>query len=279
MTDIKTSTTTLGCPAWDLATIVSNLSTYGYDAVDFRGVGDEIDVTKLAAFTTGLGETRRMLDDVGLAASCVSSSIRVCDAQARDASLEEARRTIPVALGLGAPSVRVFGGGDVEASSRDDLAKVGAETVSALLALDGAGQIQWCFETHDHWIVARDVNLLLDAVQAENFGVVWDVGHTTRVGDEDPAQSWAAYGSRVFNTHFKDAVYDPYYPPKMDDGWHYVPLGEGTLPLAEAVHLLRDNGYSGYLTLEHEKRWHGELAEPESAFPQALGWFREALAG
>ena len=279
MEAIRTSTTTLGCPEWELPSIVKNLSGYGFDAVDFRGLRDALDITQTPEFTTDIAETKRLFSDAGLAISCISSSIRLCAEDAVAENLDEARRTIAVAHELDVPCVRIFGGGDPEAQTRDALADAAAAMSVELLALDGARDIQWCIETHDHWVAAADMKHLLERISAENVGVVWDIGHTTRITHEAPAESWTAYGHRVFNTHFKDAAHDPSHPNAMGDGWRYVPLGEGELPLGEAVRLLRDQGYHGYLTLEHEKRWHSELPEPEEMFPNALRWFSRQLSG
>ncbi|MBN2308603.1 MAG: sugar phosphate isomerase/epimerase [Candidatus Hydrogenedentes bacterium] len=277
MADILTSTTTLGCPDWDLPTIIGNLAEYGYDAVDFRGLNGELDITRMPEFTTGIAETRRIFADAGLRVSAISSSIRICEHDRDRENLEEARRTIAVAQELAVPGVRVFGGGDLIQHDHGTLAGVGVATMDRILALDGATDLTWGFETHDHWIGVAEVSLLLERIPSDRFGVLWDVGHTSRVTREAPAESWAAYGPRVVNTHFKDAVHDPAHAQAMDDGWRYVPLGQGELPLADAVRLLKENGYAGYLTLEHEKRWHPELPGPEEAFPHALRWFREQL--
>jgi sugar phosphate isomerase/epimerase len=47
--------------------------------------------------------------------------------------------------------------------------------------------------------------------------------------------------------------------------------------MGEAVRVLREHGYHGFLTFEHEKRWHPNLPAPEEAFPHARRWFREQL--
>lgn len=277
MSSLSISTTTLGCPEWDLESIARNLPEYGFDAVDFRGLGEHLDVTVIPEFTTGIADTRRLLADAGLAVSCISSSIQLCVPEKEGDNLEEARRTIAVAVALDAPCVRVFGNGDLGRHSREALADVGAGVMAQILALDGAAQLRWCFETHDHWIAAADVRRLLERIPGDHFGVLWDVGHTPRVTNEPPAESWAAYGARVFNTHFKDAVHDPSHPHAMGDGWRYTLLGEGQLPLEEAVAILKGGGYEGCLTLEHEKRWHPDLPEPEVMFPHAARWFRRQL--
>jgi sugar phosphate isomerase/epimerase len=274
---MKLSTTTLGCPAWTLDEIITNCSEYGLDGVDFRGIEDTIDVTQLAEFTSGINETKKKLDDVGLEVSGISSSIRVCVPEKLEDHLEEARRTIAAVKALDCGQIRVFGGGDSKNNSREELADMGRDTVEQILELDGAQDLKWVFETHDEWIKAVDCKLLLDRVPAPAFGVLWDVGHTTRVGEESPAETYAAVGSRTFYTHVKDATYDTEHTRAMQDGWRYVPPGTGQLPLAEAIALLKENDYDGWIMFEHEKRWHDELQEPEVIFPQFVGWVRPLI--
>lgn len=274
---MKLSMMTLGCPGWDLDTICHKAREYGFDGIDFRGLLDELDITRLPEFTTEVIETRRKLAGAGLEVSCISSSIKVCDAAHLANNLEEARRTIAVAHELGARNIRVFGGGDPVLYSLKELARIGHDCMGHLLSLDGAASLNWLFETHDNWIRASDCRLLLDIIPHHAFGVLWDMGHTARVGGETPAQSYAAIGARIGNTHVKDAVYDPQHPEAMADGWHYVLPGDGQLPLAEAIMLLNQAGYDGWLTFENEKRWHPSLAEPDEAFPAFASWAKLLL--
>ena len=274
---MKISLMTLGCPNWDLDTICQKASEYGVDGIDFRGLLTEIDVTKLPEFTTDATETKQKIADAGLEVSGISSSIKVCDAENLANNLEEARRTIVVAHNFGAKNVRVFGMGNIEKYTHAELAEFGAECINQILALDGASAINWLFETHDNWIRAQDCRLLLDKIDHPAFGALWDMGHTARVGSETPEQSYAAIGHRVEYTHVKDAVYQPEHPNAMADGWRYVLPGEGELPLAEAINLLKQNGYDGWILFEQEKRWHPTLAEPEVAFPAFVKWIRPLL--
>jgi sugar phosphate isomerase/epimerase len=274
---MKLAFMTLGCPAWDLDTICRKGREFGFDGVDFRGYLDTIDITTLPAFTSGVAATRRQLNNAGLEVSAVSSSITVCVADRRASNLEEAKRTIATAKALGAERVRIFGGGDLSTHSRAELAEIGKGCIEEILALDGAKDLMWLFETHDLWIQSQDCRLLLDAIPAP-FGALWDIGHTPRVGGETPLQTYAAIGPRVGYVHIKDAVYDPKHTLAMDDGWYYVAPGTGQLPLKEAILLLRAHGYDSWLQFEHEKRWHPELAEPEVIFPQFVSWARKVLA-
>ena len=271
---MKLSMMTLGCPNWDLPTILDRAREYGFHAVDFRGVQEALDVTTLPAFTRDLARTRAMIADHGLKVSGISSSLQICDPAARLSNLEEARRTIPVALGLEVPFVRVFGGGPVSEIGHVQAAEAGLACMLDILALDGAEQIRWVFETHDHWIRGEHCRLLLEGIPNPSFGCLWDTGHTYRVEKETPATTWAQIGSRVPYVHIKDAVYEPGHPQSGKDGWRYVPPGTGQLPLEPCVRILQEHGYDGYLVFEHEKRWHPNLPEPEEIFPKFIAWAR-----
>jgi sugar phosphate isomerase/epimerase len=172
-------------------------------------------------------------------------------------------------------NIRIFGGGDLESHPREELAQFGYECVSRILDLEGARDVRWLFETHDHWVQAKHCRLLLESIPDPAFGALWDMGHSWRVGRERPADSWAAIGSRVGYVHIKDAVYAPTSPLAMDDGWYYVTPGTGELPLEESLSLLAESGYDGWLLFEHEKRWHPNLPDPEVIFPQFVDWIRQ----
>jgi sugar phosphate isomerase/epimerase len=62
------------------------------------------------------------------------------------------------------------------------------------------------------------------------------------------------------------------------DGYQYVLLGEGDVPLKKVLDMLTAGGYDGYAILEWEKRWHPESAEPELTFLQYVSKMREWLA-
>ncbi len=271
---MKTSFTTLGCPSWDLGTIIAQGSAMGFDGVDFRGLQDDIDITQLPVFTTDIATTKARFDDAGLHVCGISSSLKVCDDSKCEDNLEEAKRTIPVAAELGTETIRVFGGGDPARHSKEQMADIGQQMMLQVLDLDGAGQFKWVFETHDHWIQSADCKLLLERVTVPQFGALWDMGHTSRVGGEDPADTLAAFGDRVYYLHVKDAIDDASHEHAMNDGWRYVPPGTGELPIGKALELLKERGYDGYVMFEHEKRWHGELEEPEEILPLFLKWMR-----
>src|SRR3984885_13017908 len=58
---------TLGCPKWDWSTIIRNTSSWGFAALELRGIQDQMDLPKCAEFSgTRLEGTRRDLSAIGL---------------------------------------------------------------------------------------------------------------------------------------------------------------------------------------------------------------------
>ena len=54
-------------------------------------------------------------------------------------------------------------------------------------------------------------------------------------------------------------------------------MGEGALPVAEIVRMLEKSGYTGYYSLEWEKRWHPELRDAAAEFPAYAEFMRRIL--
>jgi fatty-acyl-CoA synthase len=81
----------------------------------------------------------------------------------------------------------------------------------------------------------------------------------------------SALGDRVLNVHLKDGR-------KGADGWQLLMLGEGEIPVRDALRLLRAQGYDDFISVEWEKKWHPELAEPEVAYPRHIALLREYVS-
>jgi sugar phosphate isomerase/epimerase len=180
------------------------------------------------------------LSAIDVPVCCLDTSIELAGDFER-----ELPAAIELARSIGAPVVRVFGG---EVASLDDV----AGRLSPLLVDD----VVVALETHDAFSSAARVAELLGL--CTRLGVVWDVCHTWRAG-ESPESARALLGDRIALLHVKDA---------RADG-ELVLLGEGDVPIAESL-----SGWDGWVSVEWEKRWHPELAEPEIALPQHATFLR-----
>lgn len=271
---MKLSFSTLGCPDWTLAQICEQGSAAGFYGVDFRGLGPALDITTLPAFGPQLHQTRRMLEDAGLATSGISSGICLCEPDRQTANVEEARRTIEVARGLACPYVRVFGG-RIGQSDRESASKTALSCLAAILSLPGASDVQWLLETHDDWCNSSHCAQLLASAGANSpVGLTWDVMLTVVEAQEPPDVTLRNAGDWVRYVHLKDALYTE---PTVAAA-KLVQPGEGLVPLPLAIHSLTERGFDGWLMFEHEKRWHPELPDPAEALPAFVDWIRRVLA-
>ena len=110
---------------------------------------------------------------------------------------------------------------------------------------------------------------MLDQVPAA--GALWDTLHPCRVG-ELPTETAERLGERCRHVHVKDGR------PANGENWELTLLGEGAVPVPEILSTLHTRHYDGWLSVEWEKKWHPEIAEPEIAIPQHAEILRQYLA-
>ena len=269
---MKLSYSTLACPAWDLARIVEAAVASGYDAIDFRGYLDCVEIVDSPRFRgDALREVAARVRDAGLAVSCLSSGAKMSapDAAARAAELDTMRRYADLCGPLGCRQVRIFGG--PSGGLADPVANA-AETLVAAAAIARDAGIELLVETHDDWTATAKLRAAFDAAgRPEGVALLWDVHHPWATRGEPPAESVRNLSPFVRNTHWKDSV-------PLPGGKRRLRLpGEGDVPLRAAFDALAAAGYDGWYTLEWEKRWHPGIEEPEVAVP-AFASFLRALA-
>ena len=274
---------TLGCPDWTLRQVVENAARMGYDGVDFRGLLEDVDITRRPEFTTHLAETRRLLSDHGVAVSGLSASTRcaVVDPAEWREHLDEARRNLPLAAELGAHVLRVFGGAIPQSYAMDSILPYAVEHLRQLGDEADAFDVTLAVETHDAWTKSAAAARLMAEADHPRVRVLWDLHHPYRMYGEAPEVTHANLAPYVVSTHIKDSLPGGHHGyPKEDweEGHTYVLVGQGGVPLRSMLGLLVRDGYDDYAILEWEKRWHPDLNGPEVVFPQYVRQMRQWLA-
>ena len=266
---MKIACTTLACPSWSLETILERFKQYGYDGVDFRGLGEELEIYRLPEFAGGAAETAKKIARSGLEVSAFSSgAVMFCaDPAGREKHMAEVIQYGRLCRVFDAPMIRVFGG-SVGAADPQEAVEVSVATLRQMSEAVGE-EIKLAVETHDDWIRSAGLAEVMKRVEVPNVGVLWDLHHPYRMAGESPQQTYDNIGQFTIATHVKDS--------RRTETGEYEPClgGAGDVPLAEMVALLREGGYDGYLTLEWEKKWHPELADPEIALPAYAEYMRK----
>ncbi|MFB3881331.1 MAG: sugar phosphate isomerase/epimerase family protein [Armatimonadota bacterium] len=262
---MKLAFSTLGCPQWSLDQIIEAARACGYEGVELRCYRGSLDLLEaLSQFPGGPAEFRRRLGRAGIEVCCLDTSIQLADP---DESVPDGDRMIDLAMALGAPYLRVFGGEIPSGESRESCVARAAGKLARLGKRAAQRGKRVLVETHDAFSTGASVAALLQAAGSEGVGVLWDLHHPYRMG-EAPEKTAGLIARSTYHAHVKDS---------KDGGYKF--LGEGDIPLDELVSKLHSAGYAGYLCLEWEKQWHPELPEPEVAFPQAAGYLSDLLAG
>ena len=253
---------TLAFPDATLASAVSLGRRWGYAGVELRLIDGELIDPSMPAED----RARVKRDLAGLPVVAVDSSIRLTD----DDPGPVLRRFLELASDWEAPLVRVFGGS--LATRREDRLEAAARVLAARAPLARRLGVAIGVETHDDFSASSVVASLLALADAEGadpewVGAVWDSHHPHRVG-ETPADVYANLGRRILLAQVKDARQG------LHGDWELVLLGEGEVPVRPMLGLLAAGGYRNWVSVEWEKRWHPEIAEPEVALPQ----YRRVLA-
>lgn len=235
----------------------------GYDGIELRFLADQRDLLKAPELQKEmLPLTKQQLKEARVAVCCVDTSVLLV--QEDEAMMEAGRLHIDLAAELSAPFVRVFGGRIPEGTSRSAAMQTAAKNFLRLAEYAGGKRVDVLVETHDDFSTSESVAELIRRTNHPSAGVLWDIHHPFRFHGETPAQAFAAIGPHVKHVHVKDSIL-------LGEGkFRYCLLGEGDVPVAQCLNLLKTAGYNGWIVLEWEKTWHPELEEPEVVFPHFI---------
>jgi fatty-acyl-CoA synthase len=260
---------TLGAPSWSLEETARNARAYGYAGVDLRLLDGE--VISLESVRANKGRLRSLFPATELPVTVLATSVRLAtaDPAVRRETLGEAHQWIDLAAELGVPVIRFFAARNPPELDLERSIQAVGEVLALLAEHAVQAGVKVGVETHDEFASSTTVARALALAPSPAVGAVWDLYHTARMG-ETPAQALDQIGLRLLNVHLKDGR-------RSADGWQLLLLGEGEIPVQEALRLLKNLGYADFISVEWEKKWHPELAEPEVAFPQHLARLREYM--
>jgi sugar phosphate isomerase/epimerase len=256
---VKPGFSTLGCPEWTVDRIARCVDECGYEGLELRGLEGEMFLPDHPSLAPGARVGfRRRFESLGCEIACVSSSARLTASSPTDRrqSIDEARAFIELAAGLGSGLVRVFAGRIAEGDDRAASAARMVETLQQIEPDARAADVKVAVETHDDWCRGADLAPVVAEVGSASVGVLWDINHPYRHGEE-PEATAQAMGDLLLHIHAKDGV----------EGGSYTLFGDGDLPLRRILSILKGMGYEGHLSFEWEKKWHPEIEEPEIALP------------
>ena len=265
---MKLAFSTLACPKWSLEQIIKVARRHGYEGLEFRLLNGEILSADLDKTTRN--EVYAQCTAAGLKIICVDTSIKIAtqNSEGRTAQIRDGMAYLEMAAEWGAPFIRVFGG-TPEGTPKAEALKASIECLTTLAKWGEEMGIKVLLETHDAFSSSAAVMEVLNHVP--QAGALWDTLHPYRVG-EQPAETATCLGGRYHHIHIKDGR------RTNGESWDLTLLGEGDVPIPAILSTLQSQGYNGWLSVEWEKKWHPEIAEPEIAIPQHAEVLHKYLA-
>jgi sugar phosphate isomerase/epimerase len=264
---MKLCFSTLVCPAWSLDQIIANGASSGVGGVDFRGIGSEIDITRLPEFNDRLDETLALMRASELAMPCLNTSITLVAPSDRwEQMLDECQRYSNLAVKTNTSFLRIFGGGIPKEMSREEARAMAQRRLRQLLKICHNKPCRPILETHDDWTTSQQVLELVHEFSPQDVSVLWDIEHTFRHG-EQPIDTATQLRRFIVHVHVKDSL-------RQENRNVQKLLGDGDVPLGDAVRSLRELRYDGWFSLETEKRWHADAPDPEASVPRFVQYMR-----
>ncbi|MBE6605960.1 MAG: sugar phosphate isomerase/epimerase [Ruminococcaceae bacterium] len=230
----------------------------GFDAIEFIDLpGATFEEQKECA-----KRYREEADRVGIDINAYAINARLYsdneDGDKRE--IERVAGQLELAKIMGAPIMRhdvVF---ELVGRSFDIMLPTIAKNVRAIADIAQEMGIRTCSENHG--FVAQDsdrIERLFSAVNHDNYGILVDMGNLI-CADDDPVRGVSRLAPYAIHAHakdfhirsFKEGPLEGYFETR---GCNYAiacPLGDGDVPVAQCVKILKKAGYDGYITVEYE---------------------------
>jgi sugar phosphate isomerase/epimerase len=207
---------------------------------------------------------RKKADDAGLDLSnyAIGANFITKTEEEYEQEIRRVMEEVDIAARLGVKLMRHDVARRSDTSMRQFRADFARMTQACGRIADYAAQygITTSVENHGYFVQASDrVQALVDAVNRPNFKTTLDIGNFLCV-DEDPVSAVKKSFASASMIHIKDFYRRPSYR-NPGAGWFRTAsgnflrgaiTGQGDIDMWEVLRVIKDSGYSGYLSVEFE---------------------------
>ena len=227
-------------PALSLKASLEAAVKFGYSGFEPRldsRHAHGIEVNSSAQF---LAEARKMAEDFGVKYSCVATSCKLAIPNGLADNITAAERAISLAEKIGCKAIRVFGGNLPEGLTREKAMDALKQSLSHLVRTANGSGVNICLETHDDWC---DPFTVSEVARESGCAVNWDIMHTFLTGKYSPEKAFDLLKPHIRHVHIHDG--------KRSGGkLEFFSIGKGDVDHCVPVKLLKDSGYSGFISGE-----------------------------
>ena len=270
---MKMGFSSLVCPEWDLDTIIRRAPEMGFEGVELRGLGGQMDLPRVRELAGDPEQVRRRFAEAKLELVCLGTSVHLDSCLERELAEEKAVITenIELAAKLGCPYVRIFAGEIQQLDNeRFALSRI-AEQVASLVPVAARHNVTVLVENGGDFPGSDALWFMIDAARHPAVQACWNQGHALTVR-ERPTISIPRLNSRIGMVHVCDAEFD-----ERGTLLEYKLPGRGHAEVAKQIELLKGVLYDGYLVFEWPKATVETLPEPETALPEVATFLRQCI--
>ena len=267
---IQLAFSTVACPDWTMEQVVQRALEMGYQGVELRTLGPG-GISGGAGESVGLACDPALIDPCkagdlfkthGVEPVCLSTSISLHTAHESAATTAhwQVCREIETASQIGCRFVRVFAGKVDPGQNLQTVIRRVAKRTVPLADLAAERGVQLLFENAGSLATAKPWWWLLDVIDHPSVGLCWNVANAAAAG-EPTSVSLPTLNHRIRMVKVKDV--------RLGEGSGYVPLGDGTVGIEQAVQRFMGLGYGGMISVEWDRLWLPSLTSADEYLPQA----------
>ncbi|MCG8406057.1 MAG: sugar phosphate isomerase/epimerase [Phycisphaerales bacterium] len=277
---MKLAFSSVGCPAWDLATMVEKAKEYGYQGIELRGLEGQMHLPLAPQLASNPAKIAMLMRETGVEIVCLSTSaaFHMRDGKEVAKNQSDVREYIELAGKLECPYVRVFGA-EIPKLRFKLLGYERRETVLARIATSlrelasyaAAHRVTILIENSGDFQDSAAMWYLVEAADSPAVKCCWNpLNAATR--NERPTISIPRLGLKIGMVHLSDGKFGG---SGGFDG-HVAP-GQGAVEIPRLVQLLKGIGYRGYLCFDWPKLWDASLADPDKVFPATASYLQPMI--
>jgi len=274
---MKLAFSSVGCPGWDLVTMVEKARELGYEGIELRGLQGQMHLPLAPELASNPAKIAKLMRDTGVHIICLATgnAFHMRDPAELARNKSDVREYIELADKLECPFVRVFGAEIPPAKffgyeKRETVLGRIAEALRELADFAAAHRVTLVIENSGDFTDSVAMWYLVDAADSPAIRCSWNP-FNARIRGERPTTSIPRLGARIGLVKVTDAKFDGL----AFDG--YVQLGQGNVEIARMVQLLKGIGYRGHLVFEWPKLWNPSLQDADKVFGPAAKYLRGLL--
>ncbi|MBM4046884.1 MAG: sugar phosphate isomerase/epimerase, partial [Planctomycetes bacterium] len=174
---MKYSFMSFSTPELTLGEMLALAKRLGYDAIEPRIVAKHKHGIECETDAATRRAIREQVAASGVPLCCIATSCTYADPAKVKQMVDDTRRCIDLAADLGAPRLRVFGGGIPKTIAREQAIEGVADALRSVADQAQERGVTLCMETHDDWCNPDHVAAVMKRVNHPAIAVNWDIMH------------------------------------------------------------------------------------------------------